>query len=74
MLERPFQSEFFSNILEFLSTLLMLWPINIFYVIRYLQRGFMDPLDKLQALLIIQLLNLVKDDSASTSDKPKKEQ
>lgn len=29
---------------------------------KWLQRGFMDPLDKLEALLIVQLLSLVKDD------------
>lgn len=39
---------------------------------KWLQRGFMDPLDSLQALLIIQLLSLVKDDSASNNDKSNK--
>ena len=28
---------------------------------KWMQRGFMDPFDKVQALLMIQLLNLVKD-------------
>lgn len=37
---------------------------------KWLQRGFMDPIDTLQALLIIQLLSLVKDDSQHT-DKQK---
>lgn len=40
---------------------------------KWIQRGFMDPLDSLEALLIIQLLSLVKDDSQSTNDKGKKE-
>lgn len=40
---------------------------------KWLQRGFMDPLDSLEALLIIQLLSLVKDDSTSNSDDAKKE-
>lgn len=40
---------------------------------KWLQRGFMDPLDSLAALLIIQLLSLVKDDSTSNSDDAKKD-
>lgn len=40
---------------------------------KWLQRGFMDPLDSLAALLIIQLLSLVKDDSVSNSDDAKKD-
>lgn len=36
---------------------------------KWLQRGFMDPLDKLEALLIIQLLSLVKDDRAQIHEK-----
>lgn len=40
---------------------------------KWIQRGFMDPLDSLEALLIIQLLSLVKDDSQATNDKGKKE-
>lgn len=32
---------------------------------KWLQRGFMDPLDKVHALLIVQLLYIVKDDRAS---------
>lgn len=40
---------------------------------KWLQRGFMDPLDSLEALLIIQLLSLVKDDSTSNSDDAKKD-
>lgn len=35
---------------------------------KWLQRGFMDPLDNASALLLIQLLSLVKDDSSSNSD------
>lgn len=38
---------------------------------KWLQRGFMDPLDNLEALLMIQLLSLVKADSAHASDKQK---
>lgn len=38
---------------------------------KWLQRGFMDPLDNLEALLIIQLLSLVKADSAHANDKQK---
>lgn len=34
---------------------------------KWLQRGFMDPLDKLEALLIVQLLFLVKDDRGPSS-------
>lgn len=41
---------------------------------KWIQRGFMDPLDSLAALLIIQLLSLVKDDSTSNSDDQTKEQ
>lgn len=41
---------------------------------KWLQRGCMDPFDKLAALLIIQLLSLVKDDSTLNSDETKKEQ
>lgn len=41
---------------------------------KWIQRGFMDPLDSLAALLIIQLLSLVKDDSTSNSDEQTKEQ
>lgn len=32
---------------------------------KWLQRGFMDPLDKVEALLIVQLLSLVKDDRST---------
>lgn len=41
---------------------------------KWIQRGFMDPLDSLAALLIIQLLSLVKDDSTSNNDDQPKEQ
>lgn len=41
---------------------------------KWIQRGFMDPLDSLAALLIIQLLSLVKDDSTSNSDDQTKEE
>lgn len=41
---------------------------------KWIQRGFMDPLDSLAALLIIQLLSLVKDDSTSNSDEQTKDQ
>lgn len=34
---------------------------------KWLQRGFMDGVDKLEALLIIQLLSLVKDDRGCTN-------
>lgn len=40
---------------------------------KWIQRGFMDPLDNLEALFIVQLLSLVKDDSASNNEKTKKE-
>lgn len=40
---------------------------------KWLQRGFMDPLDSLAALLIIQLLSLVKDDTSSNIDEAKKD-
>lgn len=40
---------------------------------KWIQRGFMDPLDSLEALLIIQLLSFVKDDSTSNSDDAKKD-
>lgn len=35
---------------------------------KWLQRGFMDPLDKLEALLIIQLLSMVRDDRSQTNE------
>lgn len=35
---------------------------------KWLQRGFMDPLDKLEALLIVQLLYLVKDDRNASGE------
>lgn len=38
---------------------------------KWLQRGFMDPLDNLEALLIIQLLCLVKADNAHANEKQK---
>lgn len=38
---------------------------------KWLQRGFMDPLDNLEALLMIQLLSLVKADGAHANDKQK---
>lgn len=38
---------------------------------KWLQRGFMDPLDNLEALLIIQLLSLVRADAAHGNDKQK---
>lgn len=38
---------------------------------KWLQRGFMDPLDNLEALLIIQLLSLVKADGANANEKQK---
>lgn len=41
---------------------------------KWLQRGFMDPLDSLEALLIVQLLSLVKDDSATSSEKTNKKE
>lgn len=40
---------------------------------KWLQRGFMDPLDSVEAMLIVQLLSLVKDDSATGGEKTKKE-
>lgn len=40
---------------------------------KWLQRGFMDPLDSVEAMLIVQLLSLVKDDSATSGEKTKKE-
>lgn len=36
---------------------------------KWLQRGFMDPLDNLEALLIVQLLSLVKDDRVQNHEK-----
>lgn len=41
---------------------------------KWLQRGFMDPLDSLAALIIIQLFSLVKDDSTLTIEESKKHQ
>lgn len=41
---------------------------------KWLQRGFMDPLDSLAALIIIQLFSLVKDDSTLNIDESKKHQ
>lgn len=41
---------------------------------KWLQRGFMDPLDNASALLLIQLLSLVKDDSSSNSDDANKKE
>lgn len=38
---------------------------------KWLQRGFMDPLDNLEALLIIQLLSLVKADGAHATHEQK---
>lgn len=35
---------------------------------KWLQRGFMDPLDKLEAVLIIQLLSMVRDDRNQTNE------
>ncbi len=35
---------------------------------KWLQRGFLDGMDKLEALLIIQLLALVKDDRGSAAN------
>lgn len=34
---------------------------------KWLQRGFMDPLDKLQALLMLQLLSMVKENRVHNS-------
>lgn len=36
---------------------------------KWLQRGFLDGMDKLEALLIMQLLSLVKDDRGITNEK-----
>lgn len=41
---------------------------------KWMQRGFIDPLDSLVALLLIQLLTLVKDDSTLNSDDATEEQ
>lgn len=38
---------------------------------KWIQRGFMDPLDSLAAILIIQLLSLVKDESEDTKKEKK---
>lgn len=38
---------------------------------KWLQRSVMDPLDSLEALLIVQLLSLVKADEVPTTTKPK---
>lgn len=38
---------------------------------KWLQRGFMDPLDSVEAMLIVQLLSLVKDDSGEKTKKEK---
>lgn len=35
---------------------------------KWLQRGFMDPLDKLEALLIVQLLFMVRDDRSNQTN------
>lgn len=36
---------------------------------KWLQRGFMDPLDKVEALLMIQLLSMIKENRNQTTDK-----
>lgn len=41
---------------------------------KWLQRGFMDPLDNLEAMMVVQLLSLVKNDSASSGEKTNKKE
>ena len=39
---------------------------------KWLQRGFMDPLDKVQALLMLQLLSIIRENKQEPSIKPNK--
>ena len=37
---------------------------------KWMQRGFMDPLDKLLTVLMLRMINVVRDETHSLSDQP----